>query len=107
MNSMKIFSEDKDTRRNNNHHLSNMATQLKKGKNDWVHTKKHVGELSDLLGKNHIVIARKYEGMFNVHLASIIEMSDSIKKFAIDRDLNLKDSRTLKQFIEETSIIWT
>lgn len=107
MNTMKQFSEDKDTRRNNNHHLSNMSTQLKKGKNDWVHTKDHVEELSKELGVHYTLIARRYNGMYNVHIASMDEVCKELKEWAIAYQLNLKDAKTLTKFINENNIIWT
>jgi len=107
MNSMKLFSEDKDKRKNNNHHLSNLVTQLKKGKNDWIRKKEQVEELSNLLGKNIIIIARRYNGMYNVHIASMDEVCKEMLGWAIANRLNVKDARTLTKFINENNIIWT
>ena len=107
MNTIKQYSEDKDPRRNNNHHISNMATLLKNGKNDWLHTKDQVEELAEILGNHHILIARRYNGMYNVHIASFVELVEEASGWAIANRLDLKDSRSLKKFIEETKILWT
>ena len=106
MNTMKQFSEDKNTRRNNNHHLIKMATQLKKGKNDWVHTKEQVEELSKELGTHYTLITRRYDGMYNVHIASMDEVCKEMEGWAIANRLNIKDARTLTKFINENNIIW-
>ena len=84
-----------------------MATQLKKGKNDWIHTKEHVEELSKELGTHNILIARRYDGMYNVHIASMDEVYKEMNGWAIANQLNLKDAKTLIKFIKENNIIWT
>ena len=107
MKTMGTYSEDKNERKNYNHHLSNMATQLKKDKNDWVNTKEQVEELSKELGITNILIARRYNGMYNVHIATFDEVFKELKGWAIANRLNLKDARTLSAFINENNIIWT
>ena len=106
MNTIGTYSVDKDTRSKKNSHIANMVTYLKKGNNDYVNTKDHVLELSDLLGSNNILIARKSNSMYNVKIATIFDLTNEIKEWAKSQNLDPKDSRTLKRFVEETRIIW-